>query len=110
MYAPWIASVFLFIALVPDLPYGYYQILRWIVCACACFTAYVGMEKEIHGWMGIFAVIAVLFNPILPIHLPREVWQPIDVVVGIIFLCSLGLFRKQKEEKSPHKTIDSGKE
>jgi hypothetical protein len=55
------------------------------------------MEKERHGWMGTFAVIAVLFNPILPIHLSRELWQPIDVISGIVFLCSLGLFRKTKE-------------
>jgi len=96
MYAPWIAAAFLFVAMVPDLPYGYYQILRWVVCACACFGAFVGMEKERHGWMGTFAVIAVLFNPILPIHLSRELWQPIDVIAGIVFLCSLGLFRKTR--------------
>ena len=110
MYTPWIAAAFLFIALVPDLPYGYYQILRWVVCAAACFSAYSGMVKERHGWMGIFAVIAVLFNPIFPIHLTREVWQPIDVIVGIIFLCSLGLYRKQKDEESPNKAMDSDEE
>ena len=46
MYAPWIAAAFLFIALVPDLPYGYYQILRWVVCACSCFGAFIAMERE----------------------------------------------------------------
>lgn len=107
MYAPWIAAASLFIALVPDLPYGYYQILRWVVCACACFGGFIGMEKERHGWLGTFVVVAILFNPILPIHLSREIWQPIDAVVGIIFLCSLGLFNQQSDKESPNKVIDS---
>jgi uncharacterized membrane protein YccC len=101
MYSPLIAAAFLFIALAPDLPYGYYQILRWVVCACAVFGALIARATRRNGWTGIFAFIAILFNPILPIQFPREVWQPIDVVTGIIFLCSMRLFKELRKD-TPH--------
>jgi len=29
--------------------------------------------------------IAALFNPLIPVHLSKEIWLPIDVLVGIYF-------------------------
>lgn len=97
MIAAWIASAVLFAALLPGLPYGYFQILRWVVCACALFGVRRAMEKEHHSWTTLLAATAVLFNPILPIHLSREIWIPIDLGVGIMFLCATGLYRKKRE-------------
>ena len=34
----------------------------------------------------LFGFIAVLFNPLIPIHLSREIWQPVDIVCGILFM------------------------
>ena len=70
-------------------PYAYYQVLRWIVCAIAAYSAYLAYQSKKVGWTWIFGIIAVLFNPIIPIHLTREIWQPIDVIVAIIFFVSL---------------------
>ena len=56
--------------------------------AASCFGAFTALEKEKMGWMWTFIVTAVLFNPILPIHLSRNIWQPVDLVGGIVFLCS----------------------
>lgn len=96
MYAPLVAAAFLFFALVPGLPYGYFQILRLIVCGSACFSAYTAFEKDNKFWLWAFIAIAVLFNPLLPVHLNRVLWQPIDFATGIIFICSFRLFKKQK--------------
>jgi len=75
-------------------PYGYYQILRWIVCGSSAYLAYSYHESNRVVWMWIFGVIAILFNPILPIYLTKEIWQPIDVVVAVIFFVSI--FNKSK--------------
>lgn len=96
MNAPLIASAFLFIALVPDLPYGYFQILRWVVCGASCLGAFMAMEKDSKGWLWTMVGMAILFNPILPIRLGRETWQVLDLVGGIVFLCAIPIFKKEK--------------
>jgi hypothetical protein len=79
-----IAAAMLFIAL-GHLPYGYYQLLKIIVCGAAVYMAYLAYK-----WQKIWAVwllgfIAVLFNPLLPIHLSRDIWQPIDIACAFVF-------------------------
>jgi len=79
-----IAAIMLLIAIAP-LPYGYYQFLRWIVCGVAVYIAVsaYGWDKKWATWT--FIAVAVLFNPIFPIHLSREVWFPIDIVGSLLF-------------------------
>ena len=82
-----VASGLLFGALA-TLPYGYYQMLRWVVFAVSIYIAYKSYKwgKAWATWL--FGGCAILFNPILPIYLSREIWQPIDVVCGILFILS----------------------
>ena len=38
-------------------------------------------------WVIIFGLIAVTFNPIIPVYLDEKAaWIPIDVICGLIFL------------------------
>jgi hypothetical protein len=98
MYAPLIAAGFLFIALTSGLPYGYFQILRWVVCGASCYGAFLAMEKDLQGWMWTMAGMALLFNPILPIRLSRDLWQILDVIGGIVFLCAIPIFKGKTKE------------
>lgn len=70
-------------------PYGYYQLLRWVVSLAGAYSAYLAYEAENKGWLWIFVTIAILFNPIIPFYLARETWQILDVLVAIIFGVSL---------------------
>ena len=86
-----IAILFLLGAL-GDWPYGYYQILRWVVSVSAayfCILIYNSPKGRSGAWVWIFGAIAVLFNPIVPIYLSKSTWQPIDIVVAIIFFVSI---------------------
>ena len=74
----------LILALVPW-PYAYYQLLRWAVCAAAVFVAYKAYTWKQKWAVWVFAAIAVIFNPLAPIHLPREAWQVIDLPVAALF-------------------------
>ncbi len=71
-----------------DNPYGYYQFLRWLIFAVGVYSAYLSYSFNQKIWPWIFAIIALLFNPIIPFYLSRNTWQPIDVIVAIIFLVS----------------------
>lgn len=83
-----IAAGMLIFAII-DLPYGYYIFLRIIICILSCFTAYVALVSDKKPWIWIFGVIAVLFNPIIPIYLDKEIWTVIDIIVAIIFAVSV---------------------
>jgi len=83
-----IAAIMLLLALLPW-PYGYYQLLRFVVCGASVYAAFMTYQwqKILATW--IFGFIAVLFNPIVPIHLSRELWQPIDIICGVIFIAGV---------------------
>ena len=97
MFAPWIAAGFLFLALLPGLPFGYYQIMRWVVCGASCYGAFNAKKKEKSGWIWAFIAIAVVFNPLLPIHFNRRVWQILDLVGAIMFLFSAKIFERKMQ-------------
>ncbi len=69
-----------------DWDYGFYQILRWVVSGTAIYIAYQNYLQQKTHWVWTFGIIAILFNPIGPIHLEREIWAFIDVVVAVIYL------------------------
>ncbi|MBN2021068.1 MAG: hypothetical protein JW749_12695 [Sedimentisphaerales bacterium] len=80
-----IAAIMLFLALAPW-PYGYYQLLRFVICGASIYVAFMAYNWHKIWATWLFGFIAVLFNPLIPIHLSRELWQPIDVVCALLFI------------------------
>ncbi len=94
----YIAAALLFAAAAP-LPYGFYTLLRivgTIVFAWAAFTAY---ERKHPSLPWVFGLVALVFNPFIPIHLPKEVWAFLDVGAGLLLLVTKGQIQ-QKEPTS----------
>jgi hypothetical protein len=81
-----IAATVILLGALGDWPYGYYQLLRWITCGAAVWMAYLAYGWEKNWATVIFAIVAVLFNPLIPIHLSRELWQPIDLITAVLFV------------------------
>src|SRR5271157_1318194 len=65
-------------------PYGYFTLLRLVVCATAILTSASLFERQPSFALG-FGVIALLFNPILPVFLPKAFWIVIDLGVAGAF-------------------------
>lgn len=80
-------------------PYGYYILLRWVTCAAAVFAAYVAYDWQKLWATWLFGFIALLFNPLILVHLSREMWQPIDVVCAILFIVIVFVLKEPTEEK-----------
>ncbi|MDD5741953.1 MAG: hypothetical protein PHX87_00830 [Candidatus Peribacteraceae bacterium] len=74
-------------------PYAYYQLLRWVVCGVAAYSAYIAYESKNQVWTWIFGITAVLFNPLVPFYLERETWQLLAGAAAIVFVGSLFLFK-----------------
>ncbi len=92
-----ITGLMLFGAII-EFPYVYYQILRWVVCGVAILVAYFALKYKKTWTTVLFGIIAALFNPIFPIHLTREVWFPIDLVCGLLFILSPNYLKEKVEE------------
>ena len=91
-----IAAVMLLGALA-EWPYGYYQLLRFVVCGASVFVAFKAYEWQKIWAVWMFGFIALLFNPLIPIHLTREIWQPIDFVCAILFIVMTFVLKKSEE-------------
>ena len=83
----YIAAVMLLIA-ISGMPYAYYTLLRWVVCAASVITLGMAINEERTGWKVVFGILALLFNPLIPIHLDKEVWLPIDILAALMFFIS----------------------
>ncbi len=76
----------LLIAAVATLPYGYYVLLRWVVTATALYAAWSSFRAKRELWFYFLGLVAIVFNPLLPLHLTREIWQPLDVAAASLFV------------------------
>ncbi len=76
----------LLLAVLP-LPYGFYILLRWIVLGFSLYLAYrySGNAAKMTGWALTYLLIAVLWNPIMPVELGKESWFIPDLVAAAIF-------------------------
>ena len=93
-----IAALMLFLSLAPW-PYGYYQLLRFVVCGVAVYVASMAYNWHKIWATCLFGFIAVLFNPLIPIHLSREAWQPIDAICAILFLLNVFILKNPAEKE-----------
>jgi len=67
------------------LPYDYYTLLRLIVTTTAVMSAYHFYKINDSKLVVIFSFIALLFNPLIQIHLNKPLWLVIDISVAAYF-------------------------
>ena len=82
-----VPAALLFLALLP-FPYGFFVLLRLVVCCAAGLLTYheYSLRGRVSGWTIVLACVVLLFNPIIPIHLTREIWAPINIVTGLLMV------------------------
>lgn len=77
-------------------PYAFFTLLRIVLTGSGIYYAYyLHTEKKNQDfWFWAMVAIAVLFNPIAVIHLSREVWGFIDLIVAGVLAGFLWKFKK----------------
>ena len=93
---PYLAAILLSLIALAPMPYGYYMFLKIVVTACAGITAYLDYQAGNRGALvwGC-AGIAILFNPIIPVHLVKEIWMFFNICVAGLFGYLLLKVRKE---------------
>ena len=76
------------------LPFGFYMLLRIIICLTAVVGFLRAQEAKQTNWLWIYGVLAVLYNPVLPVHLMlKPLWILINLVTIVLLWKGLSRFR-----------------
>ena len=78
-----------------DMPYGYYQFVRFIACIAFGYFAFGEQEKQTK-WALFYISMAILFQPFIKISLGRVLWNVVDVIVAIVLIGSIFVRPKEK--------------
>ena len=85
----------LFILCLFDMPYGFYQIVRFVGMAGFGVLAYISHKKEEKISLIIYISLAILFQPFIKIVLGRVIWNVVDVVLALLLIGSLFINKKK---------------
>ncbi len=81
-----ICAVLLLIG-VANLPIGYYTFLRIVVIIGAIMAAIFEYRGSVNFWVIAFGLIAILFNPLIPIYFNnKNIWIIIDLATAVVFV------------------------
>jgi len=83
-----ILAILFFLCLL-DMPYGFYELVRFLALVGFVILAYKSNEQEDKTMVIIYIGLAILFQPIFKIALGRMLWNVVDVIVGLGLLISL---------------------
>ena len=82
-----ILAVLFFVCLL-DMPYGFYQFVRFTGMLGFILLAYNSYEQNNKLYI-VYICLGILFQPFIKIALGRELWNIIDVVIGIALIASV---------------------
>ena len=81
-----------------DMPYGYYEFVRFTALIGFAILAYDANQQNKQTEMIIYGSLALLFQPFFKIALGRDLWNIVDVIVGVGLIISV-ISTKENEEK-----------
>jgi hypothetical protein len=85
------------------MPYGYYQFVRFLALIGFSILAYLNYIKNNQIMVVVFGILALLFQPFFKIFLGRDLWNILDVIVGLFLIFSLFY----SEKNTPKQTIEN---
>lgn len=92
-----VLAILLFLCLA-DMPYGFYQFVRFAAMIGFGILAFQSAESENKSFLIIYGALALLFQPFFKIALGRELWNIVDVIVAVGLIITLFLDKQQKKD------------
>jgi len=84
----------LFFLCLADMPYGYYQFVRFAALVGFVILAFQANELKRQTETIVYVALTLLFQPFIKIALGRTLWNIVDVLVGISLLVSIFMPKK----------------
>ena len=79
----------LFLICLFDMPYGYFQLVRFLGMLGFLILAYISYKNEFPILVIVYIALAVLLQPIIKIHLGRSIWNIVDVILAVFLISSI---------------------
>jgi hypothetical protein len=89
--------VILLLLLLFHLPYGYYQLIRYIALIAFAILAYYEYERKNMPMAIVYIGLVLLFQPIAKVTLGRQVWNIVDVIVAVGLIVSVFVKKQMKK-------------
>jgi hypothetical protein len=83
--------------LLPINPYGYYLFLRVVVCGITAYLAFQAHETRKIGWCWTLGITAIIYNPVIRVHLTREVWSVLNVATIAILVATVWTLHRKAQ-------------
>jgi len=80
-------------------PYSFYTLTRWAVFLASCWGIYFALEKMPKPAALGYLIAAILFNPLIPFHFKRDIWQLIDIAAAVMLAAFPFIFSSKKHEE-----------
>lgn len=92
----WLVPVALLVVALLPWPYGFYNFLRLGICVVSLGLTYAQWKHDdaVSGWVVAFGAIALLYNPLLPVYLTREIWSVLNIVTAGLFIWHFWIIRQ----------------
>jgi len=103
---------FFFIGYFFNVPYDYYQIVRYVALAAFAIICYLDCRKGYHLSLFVSVIGIVLFNPFFIIPFKKETWETISemVVYALIawslFEWAFWFLKERKKVRKQNKKIE----
>ncbi len=82
----WLMPIVVLVIAILPMPIGYYTLSRIIVFAGSIYFSYKFYSNKNVSKTWIFAILAILYNPILPIYLySKFIWVMINILTIVLF-------------------------
>jgi hypothetical protein len=88
-----IIFIILLLVCLLDMPYGYYQFVRFIVMIGFGLLAFENYQKN-QTWFVIWISSVLLINPFFKIALGRDIWNIVDVIWAVLLVVSIILNKR----------------
>ena len=94
-YPAVVTLIVLIAGIIGGVSYGFYSLLQWIVTISSIFYAYQIYENAKYKNISfLFAISALVFNPLIPFYLGRSLWVLVDILDIVLFAYYLMVINK----------------
>ena len=93
----WLIPILMLLLAILPLPYGYYILLRVVisfVSGIIVFNEYI-IKKYINSWVIVFCFFVLIYNPLIPFHLGKAIWTPINVITILCLILNYMSYLKR---------------
>jgi hypothetical protein len=84
-------------ALYPHNPYGYYTLLRIVCCVVFSFLSYKAHARGNETWTLLFGITAIIYNPIVPLPLKRQLWSIVNIATIGLAVASIAALKNSTQ-------------